>query len=184
MTGIDIVSEQEAIIDHESVGVIITCPKLGAFMFQLNGDEHPDPRCRGKYQLWGGRMEPQDRGNPFEALRRELYEEWRDHRVADAVLTSIGPRQRPKIFTPWSSGGTHQPYRYRLYTFLALANQDRYMDWFTSLEAAGYNEGRLTVMDRKCVELHIDDVEKSKLFLGSQNEVLREYFTLDEALRY
>lgn len=184
MSELSIGEGQSVDLDHESVGVIITCPKLGAFMFQQNGNEHPDPRCRGKYQLWGGRMEPQDNGDPYVALNRELHEEWRDQGVADEVMATIDRRVLPTSFTPWSNGGTKRPYRYRLHTYLAIANQHQYMDWFTRLTVHGFNEGHLTVMDRQCVELHIEDFDKRKLFLGGLSDVLKYYFDVNEILRY
>ena len=174
---------EKVVLHHESVGVIISCLDLGTFMFQLNGKEHPDPRCQGKYQLWGGRIEPVDNGDPYLALKRELYEEWRAHDVADEVLSVITSEQRPKSFVLKSNGGTDHPYHYRLHTFLALVESSAYMDWLVRLNETGYNEGTLSVLERKTVQDYIYSKDESR-FLGSLSSVIDYYLKHEELLRY
>lgn len=174
---------EKTVLHHESVGVIISCLGLGTFMFQLNGKEHPDPRCRGKYQLWGGRMEPTDHHDPRFALERELYEEWRAHDVVAEVLSAITPHQRPKSFDLKSSGGTDHPYLYRLHTFLAIVAPETYMDWLIRLNGAGFNEGALSVLERKTVQEYIYSSEHTQ-FLGNLSTVLDYYLKHEEPFRY
>ena len=120
-------SEQE--LDHQSVGVIIACPGLYKFLFQVNDEGHPDPRCRGRMQLWGGHMKEEDDNNPFLALKRELSEEWCDQSVVEEVSRCVS-RQTPRRFILQSNGGSPHPYRYSLDVFLALAPRELFMDWF------------------------------------------------------
>lgn len=177
-------SSLDSKIDHQSAGVIIaTCEGTGAFMFQVNDQRHPDPRCHGKIQLWGGRMEPEDEGDPFVTLERELHEEWRDHSVAREVSRYV-KGQYPTSFTLQSSGGSNDSYVYCFHVFFAIATKQMFMDWFTRLEGSGFNEGRLEVLERGAVEHYIADPKKQRLFLGNQHLVLEYYFQHNEILRY
>lgn len=152
-------------------------------MFQVNDARHPDPRCHGKTQLWGGRMEPKDEGVPFATLERELHEEWRDQSVAREVSRYV-KWQRPTSFNLESSGGSNEPYVYCFHVFFAITTRQMFMDWFTRLEGSGFNEGRLEVLTRATVEDYIADPKKQRLFLGNQHIVLEYYFEHNEILRY
>lgn len=173
--------EKTTVLHHESVGVIITCPAHGTFMFQLNGKEHPDPRCHDKYQLWGGHMKPDEVNDPYRALRRELHEEWRAHDVADEVLARV-EGQTAKNFVLKSSGGTDHPYFYRFHTLLAIADRETFMDWFARLEKAGFNEGSLSVLERKTVYEYIYFKNGDSPLLGNLATALDYYVRFDEAL--
>lgn len=169
-------------LDHQGAGIVITTSDSGAFMFQINDERHPDPRCRGRFQLWGGRMELTD-GSPFATLERELYEEWRNQDVAREVLQYV-KGQDPASFTLHSNGGTGEPYMYGLHVYFAVVPAPTFMDWFTELERMGFNEGRLCVLTRDVVEHYIHDTSKQRLFLGHQLEVLEYYFEHNKVLRF
>jgi|GEM_PF-4678937 hypothetical protein len=151
-------------------------------MFQVNDDRHPDPRCRGRLQLWGGRMEPADDG-PFATLERELLEEWRNQEIAREVLRFV-KGQEPTSFTLQSNGGTGEPYMYGLHVYFAVVPGTMFMDWFAELERMGFNEGTLCILTRDVVEHYIQDPSKQRLFLGHQLEVLQYYFEHNKVLRF
>ncbi len=142
-----------------------------------------DVRVARLFHAYGPRMEPEDEGDPFVTLERELHEEWRDHSVAREVSHYV-KGHHPTSFTLQSSGGSNDSYIYCFHVFFAIATKQMFMDWFTRLEGSGFNEGRLEVLERGAVEHFIADPKKQRLFLGNQHLVLEYYFQHNEILRY